>query len=229
MIARVSYVKRLQVTAHVNAERAPVFFTLLAHTPAIKETRVLEWSTTVDERETVLFAIDGDPTVFAEGADDAPAVESVEFSTRRDSPTYALAVIRALETPMFEAIREARTRTGLVVRKPIVYRDGTMSFKMVGDPEQLQSALDDAPPGVSVQLDEIESVLDESEPESALSERQHEALECARKVGYYDHPRRATQSDVADELGCAPQTAGEHLQKAEAKLVNATLDGFDLR
>lgn len=221
--------KHLRVTAHVDAERAPTFFTLLAHDPAIVETRVLEWNTTVGERETVLFAIDGDPAAFVEGADDAPAIESVEFSTRKNGPTYALAVMQPLETPMFAAIREARARTGLVVRKPIVYREGTMSFRIVGDPEPLQTALDDSPPGVRVQIDEIESVPDESAPESKLSKRQREALECAREAGYYDHPRRATHADVADELGCTPQTAGEHLRKAEAKLVDATLDGFDSR
>ncbi|MEF8906631.1 MAG: helix-turn-helix domain-containing protein [Haloarculaceae archaeon] len=42
-------------------------------------------------------------------------------------------------------------------------------------------------------------------------------------MGYYDQPRATTHEEVAPQLGCAPNTASEHLQKAEAKLVNAVV------
>lgn len=56
-------------------------------------------------------------------------------------------------------------------------------------------------------------------PATTLSERQREALRAALELGYYDTPREATHADVAAELDCAPNTASEHLQKGEAKLV----------
>lgn len=222
--------KHLRVTADVDADRAPAFFNLLANTPAISETRVLEWNTTVNDRETVLFAIDGDPSAFVEGADNAATVDTVTISGREAGATYALVVMDPLESPLFAAIRDARSRTGLIVRKPIVYRDSTMTFRVVGDPAPLQTALDETPPGLSVSIDEIESVPDEPQTaELRLSERQREALAMARDLGYYDHPREATHEDVATALGCTPQTAGEHLQKAEATLVAAALEESDPR
>ncbi|MFB6270785.1 MAG: helix-turn-helix domain-containing protein, partial [Halobacterium sp.] len=53
---------------------------------------------------------------------------------------------------------------------------------------------------------------------------QREAVEAALELGYYDDPRAATQADVADRLDCAASTAGDHLRKAEAKLVRAGMD-----
>jgi predicted DNA binding protein len=59
-----------------------------------------------------------------------------------------------------------------------------------------------------------------------LSDRQREALEVAVELGYYDTPREATHTDIAAELDCAPNTASDHLQKGEAKLVRAGLTAF---
>jgi predicted DNA binding protein len=220
--------KQLRVTVRVAADRAPAFFDLLANAPAISEARLLDWNLSPEGAGTVLYAIDGDPESFATGATDTPGIESVELSGTDGSWTYALVVIRPLETPVFAAIHRATTRAGLVVRTPIVYRDGTMQAHVVGESASLQSALDEAPDAVTVQVDEIgrlEGSVDT--PGSALSDRQREAVAVAMELGYYDHPRGATHEDVAAELGCAPSTASDHLQKAEAKLVFATVGAFE--
>lgn len=52
-----------------------------------------------------------------------------------------------------------------------------------------------------------------------LTARQLEVLETAYDIGYFERPRRATATDVADELGISPSTVGEHLAAAEAKLL----------
>jgi predicted DNA binding protein len=59
--------------------------------------------------------------------------------------------------------------------------------------------------------------------DARLSERQREALAAGLELGYYETPREASQEDVADSLGCAPSTAAEHLQKAEATLARSAL------
>lgn len=56
-----------------------------------------------------------------------------------------------------------------------------------------------------------------------LSDRQREALLAALDLGYYEHPRAATQEDIASRLGCEANTASEHLQKAEAKVLTEVL------
>jgi predicted DNA binding protein len=220
--------KQLRVTAAVDQERAPPFYTMLSDSPAISETRLLEWNLTGEAVETVLFAVDGDPAPFVAAAPETPSVESVQCSATEGRWSYVLVELRPLETALFDAVRAARARPGLVVRKPIVYRDGDMRFRVIGTGAALQDAIEEAPDAMDVRVREIETFRGGPEqPATALSDRQREAVEAALDCGYYDRPRTATHDDIADELGCAPPTASEHLQKAEAKLVRAAMD--DLR
>jgi predicted DNA binding protein len=43
-------------------------------------------------------------------------------------------------------------------------------------------------------------------------------LETAVDVGYYTNPREATHADIADELGIAATTVGEHLREIESRV-----------
>jgi predicted DNA binding protein len=58
------------------------------------------------------------------------------------------------------------------------------------------------------------------ERERYLSSRQQEALALARKLGYYEWPRKVTAGELADELGVAKTTFLEHLRRAESKLLD---------
>jgi len=218
--------KEVRVTASVDQSQAPGFYTALSDSPAIEETRVLEWNSTEGAVDTVLFAIDGDARPFTDAASEMAVIEILGLSGLDRRWTYALVDTEPLSTPMFDEIHRARTRPGLVVRKPIVYRDGDMHFRVVGDPDTIQAGMDRAPDAMNVRIDEIGTVRGRPDrPSVQLSERQREALAAAWALGYYDQPRTATQEDVAAELGCAAVTAGEHLRKAEAKLVGAAVEG----
>lgn len=219
--------KHLRVTSRPEPERAPAFFRVLADSEHVTAARAVDWNMAAPERTTLLYAVDGDPLPFREAALDTDGIESVELSAV-DAPTsYALVRAETAAIPLFSAIAEAMARSGLVVRKPVVYRDGTARAHVVGDPAPLQAALDAAPPGVDVRVDEIGTYpCPRADPGTELSERQREAVETALELGYYDRPRGATHEDVADALGCAPATASDHLQKAEAKLVRAGTNEF---
>jgi len=219
--------KRIRARATVDPADAPAFFTLLAHSPAVAEARVLEVNTTPEGVETLLIAIDGDHTAFAAGAADTPGVQSVDVTAVGDERAYATLVMRSPETPLFDRIHELGNDVGFVVRTPFVYRDGAMYGRAVGDPAALQRALGNVPEEIDVEVEAVGEFRGGTDaPESALSDRQREALEVARELGYYDRPRGATHEDVAAELGCGPATASDHLQKAEAKVVDAVLDEF---
>lgn len=83
------------------------------------------------------------------------------------------------------------------------------------------------PPFVDVEIDEIGSYDGGPDtPTAKLSERQREAVLAALELGYYDTPRRATHEEVAEVIRVAPSTASEHLQKAEAELVRATMAAY---
>jgi hypothetical protein len=57
-------------------------------------------------------------------------------------------------------------------------------------------------------------------PVDRLSSRQREVFRLARTSGYYDHPRRTSADELAEELGLSSSTVHEHLRKAEAKLLS---------
>lgn len=219
--------KHLRVTVHVDDEHAPDFFKLLADSPAIAETRLVDWSMSAGEQSTLLYIVDGNPAVFAEQAVDTAGIDSVELSDTTQGQTYILVVMRPLETPLFAPIYQASSQTGIIVRKPIIYRDGTMTARVVGDAPALQRALEAAPNNVEVQIDEISRLRShDDDPVANLSDRQREAVAVALELGYYNQPRGTTHEDIAAELDCAPPTASDHLQKAEANIVSTVMDEF---
>jgi predicted DNA binding protein len=118
------------------------------------------------------------------------------------------------------------THGGLVVVPPIVYHeDGTVTLSLFGPTDEMQTALDRIPDLIDIDIEEV-SGLSSMAPavESRLSDRQREALSVALELGYYEIPREASHEDVADELGCAPSTAAEHLRKAESTVLRTTFD-----
>ncbi|WP_191906179.1 MULTISPECIES: helix-turn-helix domain-containing protein [unclassified Haloarcula] len=219
--------KRLQVTAEIEPALAPPFYTMLADSPQIDETRVLAWNTSAEGVRTVLFAINGAVDSFGSSAPDTAGINSVQVAAPEAAWSYALVEVAPQEAPVFDAINQARSRPGLVVRMPIVYREGTMRFRVVGDPDALQASFAAAPDGLSVRLDEIGQMQGPpDQPGTTLSERQREVLEVAVDRGYYNHPRETTHEEIADAVGCAPSTVSTHLQKAEAEAVMSLVSDF---
>ncbi len=56
-------------------------------------------------------------------------------------------------------------------------------------------------------------------PLSKLTEKQREVLIAAYKLGYYDLPRRINSEKLAEKLKIGSSTLGEHLRKAERRLL----------
>lgn len=57
-----------------------------------------------------------------------------------------------------------------------------------------------------------------------LTERQRDVLETAYDRGYFDRPRGANATEIADALDITPSTFGEHLAAAQSKLVGDVLE-----
>ncbi|WP_331234011.1 helix-turn-helix domain-containing protein [Natronorarus salvus] len=57
-----------------------------------------------------------------------------------------------------------------------------------------------------------------------LTDRQREVLETAYGMGYFERPREANATEVADELGVAPSTVSEHLRTAQRKIFEDLLE-----
>ena len=57
-----------------------------------------------------------------------------------------------------------------------------------------------------------------------LTDRQHEVLTTAHRMGYFERPKEANATEVAAELGIAQSTFTEHLMAAQRKLLPYILD-----
>ncbi|MFB6071638.1 MAG: helix-turn-helix domain-containing protein [Halobacterium sp.] len=57
-----------------------------------------------------------------------------------------------------------------------------------------------------------------------LTDRQLEVLQTAHDMGYFERPRGANASEIADELGISPSTFSEHLLAAQNKLFEDVLE-----
>ncbi len=60
-----------------------------------------------------------------------------------------------------------------------------------------------------------------------LTEKQREVLELAVLRGYYEDGSEVTLKQLADELGIARSTIGEHLKRAESEVVKKAVSDFN--
>jgi predicted DNA binding protein len=74
---------------------------------------------------------------------------------------------------------------------------------------------------------ELNWLYDPSESNEAsqfeLTSKQREALEAARRAGFYDVPPGATMTDVARTVGISQQALSKRLRRAHGSLVDAVL------
>lgn len=59
---------------------------------------------------------------------------------------------------------------------------------------------------------------------SRLTPRQREVLRTAHELGYFEYPRAATATEVADAIGIARSTFDEHVAAAQTNLLDAVLE-----
>ncbi|WP_408960480.1 helix-turn-helix domain-containing protein [Natrinema sp. 74] len=57
-----------------------------------------------------------------------------------------------------------------------------------------------------------------------LTDRQHEALALAISRGYYDNPRQATASELAEEMGISQPSMSNLLRRGERQLLTSTIE-----
>ena len=172
----------------------------------------------------------------------APDELTVEVTLDRDDdvpdlpePVFELdteAVYRLHKNGDGECVCQFVERLGSPVRD-VAVDDGTVTVCfLAADLDNLQyviRGLKERFAGVSIcRLTRSESTQHEDDlvyvDRSSLTERQREVLQVAHERGYFDHPRGANACEVADHLGIAPATFGEHLAAAQRKILDAVLD-----
>jgi predicted DNA binding protein len=174
---------------------------------------------------------DGTVVTLAEGTGDRKRYEEI----MREDPSVEQFLVsgegRWMATSQFEVneslrrLLSLRREFDLVVETPIaVTDDGGARLTYVGDEAAFQALFETAREVPDLDAEVLETGDYHPDADSfvrSLTERQQEVLEAAVEVGYYAVPRTATQADVADVVGIAPSTVGDHLRKIEAEVLGA--------
>jgi len=116
------------------------------------------------------------------------------------------------------------SRAGVPLSTPFTVRDGTATWVVQTTSARLSAlgdALDEA--GVSYAVEYVGGVVDGVAAE-VLTARQREVLTVAIEMGYYETPRRATLTEVADALSVSKATASDVLHRAEGHVVHRFAD-----
>lgn len=216
--------RRVRVTFDAGGREVEIhpMYDLLANAGFVERATAMHWTAT-DEAQAFLHYVEGDVDAFRSATAGMPAVLDVEVVPVREDAFYAF--VRGESTDPLQELFAAVEGTTAIPIPPVEYLpDGTVSFTILGPAGEIRAVIERVPDPIEVQVEEVGGM--EATPglgDALLSDRQREAIEAALALGYYEVPREASHEEVADELGCAPSTAAEHLRKAEAKVLRSVL------
>ncbi|WP_435159492.1 helix-turn-helix domain-containing protein [Haladaptatus sp. DFWS20] len=78
--------------------------------------------------------------------------------------------------------------------------------------------------GIRIEIAAVHAMV-QTESKQKLTETQQEALLLAYERGYFDSPRNATLTEIADELGMSQQALGSRIQRGTRRLIaNVSID-----
>ena len=216
--------KYAHVVGRTDGGDVSEFYDLITDSQYVKEARMYDSNNSRSDKPVALYEVHGDMDALSQRLDELPEVRDATTAEISDGRFNLLVVLDLNEASVLEEVLKAVTKKGIIVAKPVVYRGGEVHARIVGSSSVLQEAVDDFPPEVDL---DIVSVGDfdrsRESPVSVLSDRQREALLTAFDLGYYERPRCSTHEDIAVRLGCEPNTASEHLRKAESKILTEVL------
>lgn len=108
---------------------------------------------------------------------------------------------------------------------PITYTSQGMRLTLFGEETTLQRMIGAVPDEIRMTLERTgEYQPGMRDPTWQVTERQQEIVRVAVSAGYYDIPRRTTQRDLAADLDLSRGTIGEHLRRAEAKIMRSVFE-----
>lgn len=156
-----------------------------------------------------------DPVPIISKISDEPDVRNLELLWKRGNE--ALLQVEAENPVLLEPV----SRAGVPLKTPFSVSEGNVIWEIAASQAKLSElgarleAL-----GVTYDVSSIRG-LEEQRTESLLTDRQEEVLLAAFEAGYYDTPREATLTDVAEEVDVTKATCSDILHRAEGKIVGS--------
>lgn len=193
----------------------------VADDPSVRRRSIEAINLLDDGTCVVLYWVDGDVDRAEELTGSHPTVHDLEvYRVGADS---ALSFVHLDATPVIEALLQIARREAIVVRTPIeCLPDGGVQITLLGSDTAIGDAVAAAPDSLEVHLERFGSYEPRAEEDffASLTPRQRDTFTAAMELGYYEVPRRTTHEELADELGVARSTVGEHLRKIEARALS---------
>lgn len=169
--------------------------------------------------------------LFAEGTGDKDRYEEImqaseyviDYLVSGSDPWFAVSHFEP--TDLTHRVLESKRESDIVIETPIqINHEGALRITYLGSEEGLQQLFADVGEESALSVEVLET--GEYEPDldgimQQLTARQREVLHAAVEAGYYCVPRKATHEDVAEAVGIAAPTIGEHLRKIEARVFSA--------
>lgn len=211
--------KSLRLTIQFDQSTVHPLHQLVASHDTFEQYHLVHWNHSTDGETVLVFHVIGDPAVYAAELGTLTSVSTFEVAAIDDRAFYVYVRDRA---PLpWKALLDSYTERDLIVIPPVEYRfDCSLRFTVVGEPAELQAAVEAVPDDIGITVDRIGEYAGGDATVTTLTDRQREVLRTARRLGYYEVPREAGVRAVAEEIGCAPGTAAEHLQKAQARVMH---------
>ena len=116
------------------------------------------------------------------------------------------------------------SRAGVPLKTPFVISDGRASWEIVTSYEKFSELTDMLDIfDIAYTLKSVQE-FDHEREETILTDRQREVIQTALESGYYDTPRGASQTEVAEIVDITKATCSDILHRAEGKIVKQYLD-----
>ena len=195
----------------------------VCESPAISREVILEHDVW-DDQTTLLLHVDGDRDAYEEAIAGVPQV--TEWTTQPATSDEGFYVyLRTALRDREAGYREVVDRDGVLIVPPVEIRgDRTVRQTMVGRGEDIAAGLEGLPDSIEVEV--LRTGSYDTRNGGHVTDRQREALQVAWAAGYYEVPRTAALTTVADRLGCAHSTASDLLRRAERALVAGALGEY---
>ncbi len=116
------------------------------------------------------------------------------------------------------------SRVGVPLKTPFVISDGVASWEVFTSHSKLSELADEFDElGITYDLESVQE-FDAAEDDAILTARQREVLSTAFEAGYYDTPREASLTEVAESLDVTKSTCSDILHRAEGKIIERYID-----
>lgn len=153
------------------------------------------------------------------------AIDSSDVSFIADSGETGFMHIHFKPGEIDQALFEIVDTHVVSVDWPVIFTDRGIQLTLIGEDTTLREV-------VATLSERIDIILEKtgdyhpgmSDPSWQLTDRQCDIVRAAITEGYYDHPRKTSQRDLAATLELSRGTVAEHLRKAEAKIMREVMN-----